>query len=108
MVNELNHRVKNTLATVQSIAMQTLRGMPILEERHALDQRICSLARAHDLLTARNWAGAAVEEVVARAIEPFAEAQFVLKAFLEVSPRLALGLSIALHELATNATSMAP
>jgi PAS domain S-box-containing protein len=105
MVNELNHRVKNSLASVQSIAMQTLRGAADPEAaRHMLDQRICSLARAHDLLTARNWSGAAMEDLVARAVEPFRAAQFVITGpSLDVSPRYALALSMALHELATNA-----
>jgi PAS domain S-box-containing protein len=105
MVNELNHRVKNSLATVQSIAMQTLRAAPDPEAaRHALDRRICSLARAHDLLTARNWQGAAMHEVVRRAIEPFVATRFAISGpALEVNPRHALALSMALHELATNA-----
>lgn len=105
MVNELNHRVKNSLATVQSIAMQTLRGAVDAEAaRHLLDQRICSLARAHDLLTARNWSGAALREVIGRAVEPFGPAKFVVDGpEVEVSPRYALTLSLALHELATNA-----
>src|ERR1700748_3548969 len=105
MVNELNHRVKNSLATVQSIAMQTLRGATDPEAaRLALDQRICSLARAHDLLTARNRVGAALHDVVGRAVEPFGAARFSIAGpWLEVSPRYALALSMALHELATNA-----
>ncbi|HEY4029660.1 MAG TPA: HWE histidine kinase domain-containing protein [Caulobacteraceae bacterium] len=105
MVNELNHRVKNSLATVQSIAMQTLRGAADPEAaRQALDQRICSLARAHDLLTARNWSGAALHDVVARAVQPFLASSFAIGGPpIEVSPRQALALSIALHELATNA-----
>ena len=105
MVNELNHRVKNSLATVQSIAMQTLRGAADPETaRHALDQRICSLARAHDLLTARNWIGAALGQVVRQAIEPFSSSRFAVGGpEVEVTPRHALALSMAVHELATNA-----
>jgi len=105
MVNELNHRVKNSLAAVQSIAMQTLRGATDPEAaRHMLDQRICSLARAHDLLTARNWSGAVLGDIVSRAVEPFAAARFAISGpAIEVSPRQALALSMALHELVTNA-----
>jgi two-component sensor histidine kinase len=105
MVNELNHRLKNSLATVQSVAMQTLRGAADPEAaRQALDQRICSLARAHDLLTARNWQGAEIRELVRRTVEPFAATRFVVSGpSLEVNPRHALALSMALHELATNA-----
>ena len=106
VVNELNHRVKNSLATAQSIASQSLRGEPdIAEAREAIEARIGSLARAHDLLTARNWSGADLQDVVARAVEPFAASQIQISgASLDVAPRLALALSMALHELATNAT----
>ena len=103
--NELNHRVKNTLATVQSITRQTLRTAKDLNAaRAAIDSRIHSLARAHDLLTRQNWSGAALSEVVARAVEPFGLARFALDGpALQVPPRYALALSMALHELATNA-----
>ncbi len=105
LVNELNHRVKNSLATAQSIAAQTLRGADDLKSaRIAIDARIGLLARAHDLLTARNWSGADLADVVGRAIEPFVVDQFELTGgSLEVSPKHALALSLALHELATNA-----
>jgi two-component sensor histidine kinase/PAS domain-containing protein len=106
LVNELNHRVKNTLATVQSIAYQTMRGAADLASaRSALDARIQSLARAHDLLTDRHWSGADLAEVVARAMAPFAAGQIAISGpSLDLSPKQALALSLALHELATNAT----
>jgi PAS domain S-box-containing protein len=105
LVNELNHRVKNTLATIQSIAFQTLRGASDLPAaRAALDGRIISLARAHDLLTERSWSGADLRDVIVRAMEPFAAGQIELSGpSLEISPKHALALSLALHELATNA-----
>jgi PAS domain S-box-containing protein len=105
LVNELNHRVKNTLATVQSIAFHTLRGAVDLKTaRAALDARILSLARAHDVLTDRSWSGADLGEVAARALAPFAAAQIVCGGpSRDVSPKLALALTLALHELATNA-----
>lgn len=105
LLNELNHRVKNTLATVQSIIVQTLRGATDLESaRTALIARIVSLAGAHDLLTDRSWAGADLAEVVARAMAPFAAAQITLEGnSVEISPKHVLALSLALHELATNA-----
>lgn len=107
LVNELNHRIKNTLATVQSIASMTIRGASDLPSARAkLDGRIISLAYAHDLLTERSWAGADLRDVVTRAMAPFSIAgQIELSgASLEVSPRHALALSLAVHELATNAT----
>ena len=105
LVNELNHRIKNTLATIQSIASMTLRGASDLPAaRAALDGRIISLAHAHDLLTERSWSGADLRDVVARVIEPFAAGRIeVAGASLDVSPRHALALSLAVHELATNA-----
>ena len=106
LVNELNHRVKNTLAAVQSIAVQTLRGATDFSSaRTALDGRIISLARAHDLLTDRSWSGADLRDVAFRAMEPFPIAQIELSgSSVEISPKHALALSLALHELATNAT----
>jgi len=105
LVNELNHRVKNSLATVQSIAGQTLRSATDLPSaRAALEARIGSLARAHDLLTDRSWSGADFGAVVARALEPFAATRLKISGPpLDISPKHALALSMALHELATNA-----
>jgi two-component sensor histidine kinase/PAS domain-containing protein len=106
LANELNHRVKNSLAAVQSIAIQTLRGATDLPSaRAALDGRIISLARAHDLLTDRSWSGADLRDVACRAMEPFAASQIELSGpSVDISPKHALALSLALHELATNAT----
>jgi two-component sensor histidine kinase len=103
--NELNHRVKNSLATVQSIVNQTLRGVTDIESaRAAVNARIVSLAGAHDLLTERSWSGADVADLVARAVAPFATDQITIDGpSLVVLPNQALALSLALHELATNA-----
>jgi two-component sensor histidine kinase len=103
LVNELNHRVKNT--TVHSIAHHTLRNAGDVEAmRQAIEFRIQSLARAHDLLTAQNWAGADVVEVVALATEPFSGARLAIGGpSVKLSPKQALALSMALHELGTNA-----
>jgi two-component sensor histidine kinase len=105
LVNELNHRVKNTLATVQSITSQTLRAAADLDHaRVAIEDRIISLARVHDLLTACSWSGADLRDLVEKAMQPFAPAQLQLAGpSVEVPPQLALALSLALHELATNA-----
>jgi PAS domain S-box-containing protein len=105
LVNELNHRVKNTLATVQSLVAQTLRGAVDFDlARGAIDARIVSLAEAHDLLTSRSWSGADVTDVVARAIVPFAAGRFSTEGpSVDLTPKQTLALSLALHELATNA-----
>jgi PAS domain S-box-containing protein len=108
LINELNHRVKNTLATVQSIAAQTLRSAPDLARaRETFEARLIALAGAHDLLTAESWHGARLADVVASAMAPFETAQRPRirrsgpPAWL--TARRALALSMALHELATNA-----
>ena len=65
LVNELNHRVKNTLAVVQSIASQTLRSATSLPEgERSLASRLVSLAKAHDILTEENWSGADLQDLV--------------------------------------------
>jgi len=80
LIHELNHRVKNTLATVQSLAMQTLRNTERSEDARALfESRLSALSRAHDLLTNENWEGASLGEVVHRALSPFrAQAERVM------------------------------
>src|ERR1700760_2868201 len=105
LANELNHRVKNTLATVQSIVNQTLRGATDVElARTAVNARIVALAEAHDLLTDRSWAGADIADLVARALAPFVTRQIIVDApSQDLSPGQALALSLAVHELATNA-----
>jgi len=107
LINELNHRVKNTLATVQSLAMQTLRNTERSDQARALfDSRLSALSRAHDLLTQQNWEGANLGEVVRRALAPFNVQSGrigVEGPEARLTPKQALSLSIALHELATNA-----
>ena len=105
LLNELNHRIKNTLATIQAITSQTLRAARDLPSaREALDRRIRSLAQVHDLLTVRAWSGANLTDVVMRALDAFPPAQVKMSGTaIDVSPKHALALSLALHELATNA-----
>jgi two-component sensor histidine kinase len=108
LINELNHRVKNTLATVQSIAGQTLRNAPTMEEaKTALEGRLLALSRAHDVLTRENWEGAELREIAAQALEPYsncAEDRLHLSGpKVRLPPRMALALAMVLQELATNA-----
>lgn len=105
LANELNHRVKNSLATVQSIVAMSLRSAVDLEAaRKAVGARILSLAEAHEVLTDRSWSGADLSDLVARAIAPFAGGDITVEGpSLDVSPKQALALSLALHELGTNA-----
>ena len=107
LINELNHRVKNTLATVQSIAAQTFRGAEREKELAVFNGRLLALSNAHNILTDENWESASLRAVVETAIQPFAvegSARFVLDGpDHRVSPKLAVTLSMVLHELATNA-----
>lgn len=108
LIHELNHRVKNTLATVQSIAAQTLRNAGVAQDtRAAFEARLFALSRAHDVLTRENWEGASLREVVSQSIEPYrgmGENRLAGEGpEVRLSPRAALALSMALQELATNA-----
>ncbi|HKV14368.1 MAG TPA: PAS domain S-box protein [Reyranella sp.] len=110
LVDELNHRVKNTLATVQSLAVQSMREAKSAEQgRTALDARLLALARAHDVLTREHWANAPISEIVAGATSAY-RGRGVAPARVEsggpeifLRPKAALAISMALHELATNA-----
>ena len=108
LIDELNHRVKNTLATVQSIAMQTLRNAETTElAKDALEMRLLGLSRAHDVLTRENWDGADLNDVVAQAIAPFRDRdghRFNCEGpDVRLNPRMSLAIAMALQELATNA-----
>jgi two-component sensor histidine kinase len=108
LVNELNHRVKNTLAAVQSIVSQTLRATSDMDRARAdVERRLIALSGAHDVLTRENWESADVHQIVRQALAPFANAapaRFTRRGpHFRVSPELSLALSMALHELATNA-----
>jgi PAS domain S-box-containing protein len=108
LIHELNHRVKNTLATVQSIASQTLRNAGTMEEaRSAMEARLFALSRAHDVLTRENWEGASLLEIVREAMAPYRHERerriHVEGPDVRLSPRMALAIAMALQELATNA-----
>ncbi|WP_188130581.1 PAS domain S-box protein [Neomesorhizobium albiziae] len=107
LIDELNHRVKNTLAVVQSIASQTLGRASTMEEaRAAFGARLINLANAHDVLTRESWVGASLREIVSDTIKPHAggENRFDVDGpNVQLSPTAALAMSMALHELSTNA-----
>jgi two-component system CheB/CheR fusion protein len=106
-VGELNHRVKNTLATVRAIAAQTLSNSKSIKEAlSAFEARLLALSRAHDLLTQESWAGADLNIVVKKAIEPLDtdQGRFHIEGpNVQLAPSAALSLAMAVHELATNA-----
>jgi PAS domain S-box-containing protein len=108
LIHELNHRVKNTLATVQSIASQTLRNALTMQDaKEALEGRLIALARAHDVLTKESWEGAELKDIVGQAVAPYTSRGenrlHVSGPEVRLSPRMALALAMALQELATNA-----
>ncbi|MFH6785534.1 MULTISPECIES: HWE histidine kinase domain-containing protein [Methylobacterium] len=108
LAEELNHRVKNSLATVQSIANQTLTHATSLSEaRTTFNARLQSLSAAHDVLTRESWEGATLAEIVEEALRPFRTGTGVRFKTggppVRLPPRLALAFVMALHELATNA-----
>ena len=110
LIDELNHRVKNTLATVQSIVWQALRNTADPAAiREAIEPRIFALSRSHDLLTRENWEGAGLLDLIKAALEPFGVANgrsdhiVITGMNIRVRPQIALALGIAFHELATNA-----
>ncbi|MBS7700074.1 MULTISPECIES: PAS domain S-box protein [unclassified Chelatococcus] len=101
---ELQHRVKNVLATVRAIAMQTFRDGTSKTARDLFESRLLSLARAHDLLTAEGWSGAEMSVLIADVLTPFVLENFDVEGpELRLSPEVVLAFSLALHELATNA-----
>jgi two-component sensor histidine kinase len=107
LVNELNHRIKNTLATVQSIASQTFRSTTdTAEAQRNFSDRIVALGRAHSLLNEERWNGADVRNIAESVMEPYmAEPGRVEMAgpHIRMKSGQALALSMVLHELATNA-----
>jgi PAS domain S-box-containing protein len=108
MINELNHRVKNTLATVQSMAAQTMRGEKDPAAAYGkFTARLLGLSEVHDVLTRERWHGAALLEVAERALKPFASqatGQVMIRGpDVWLQPGEALTMALVFHELATNA-----
>jgi PAS domain S-box-containing protein len=110
MIGELNHRVKNTLALVQSLATQTLHSATSLEGfEKAFTTRLHALAAAHDLLTDTNWVGTTLHHVIKTAVAPFAEREGRTAHIDFAGPTVwlnsntAITLALAFHELVTNA-----
>src|SRR5262245_53973156 len=108
LINEVNHRVKNTLATVQSLSSQTFRSSADAIARSKFDGRLGSLGRTYDVLSAKKWEGADIKEVIDATLEPFASADpdriRVTGPSVQLSARSVVMLSMVLHELATNAS----
>jgi two-component sensor histidine kinase/integral membrane sensor domain MASE1 len=108
LLDELNHRVKNTLATVQSISAQTLRSSTTMEAFHeAFEGRLMAISEAHNLLSRENWRGLMLEDLVRRELAPYgaedANRISIRGPQVWLPPSTALAFGMAVHELAANA-----
>jgi two-component sensor histidine kinase len=106
LIDELNHRVKNTLATVQSLAWQAARpGVPPQVAQERFQERLLALSRTHNLLNETHWEGASLRTILETELGPYATAGRVRldgpEVHLEARPAVVLGMAV--HELTTNA-----
>jgi two-component sensor histidine kinase len=109
LIHELNHRVKNTLSTVQSIVIRTLRGAATSgDARAAIEARLMALSRAHNVLSDRFWQRAGLLETVTSVLEVHQLAEpgriTVRGPDIHLKPQSALAVAMIVNELATNAT----
>ena len=109
ILEELHHRIKNTLATVSAIAAQSLRTASSIEHgQHAIESRLLALGRAHDLLLQARWSSADLEHIVHGATEPYdseGEGKFSIQGpDLKIVSGAVIALAMTLNELCTNAT----
>ncbi len=108
LMDELNHRVRNTLAIVLAIANQTLRhASSSAQFRADFEARVTALAAAHNLLTESNWDGAPLRDIAERVLKPHADPDRMRYRLegetIRLDPKYAVSLLMAFHELATNA-----
>jgi PAS domain S-box-containing protein len=107
LVDELNHRVKNTLAIVQGIAQQSFKDdVPPRQARAAFEGRLAALSEAHNLLTREHWSVVSMRQIIDDALRPHGgeSGRFTLDGpDLTILPKTAISLALAIHELATNA-----
>jgi PAS domain S-box-containing protein len=109
LIAELNHRVKNTLAIVQSIASHTRHASSPQDFEASFSSRLENLAKAHDLLTRSHWNGTSLKEVIDASLAPFLGPEDKVRLTASgpniwIAPNTAVTLALAFHELATNAT----
>jgi two-component sensor histidine kinase len=109
ILEELHHRIKNTLATVSAIASQSLRAATSIEDgQHAIESRLLALGRAHDLLLQARWSNAELAHIVRGATEPYdgeGAGKFSIGGpDLKIASGAVIALAMTLNELCTNAT----
>lgn len=107
LINELNHRVKNTLSVVQGIAHQTFSKDGVASgQRAKYEARLGALAAAHNILTEQNWVSASLNQLIEHVVRPFqsdAHAINFAGPDIDINPKAAVSFALAIHELATNA-----
>jgi PAS domain S-box-containing protein len=110
LINELNHRVKNTLATIQSIAALTARRSSSVEDFMSLfEARLIALSDTHNLLTANGWEKARLSDLLIQEFRPYAEDRLRMTGpEVTLAPEQALSMGLILHELVTNAAKYGP
>jgi two-component sensor histidine kinase/FixJ family two-component response regulator len=109
ILEELHHRIKNTLATVSAIASQSLRTATSIEHaQHAIEGRLVALGRAHDLLLQARWANASVEHTIRGATEPYigiGSGRISIQGpDIRITSGAVIALAMTLNELCTNTT----
>ena len=109
ILEELHHRIKNTLATVSAIASQSLRTATSIEHgQHAIESRLQALGRAHDLLLQARWSNASLAHIVRGATEPYDSqdaARFSISGpDIAITSGAVIALAMTLNELCTNTT----
>src|SRR5438445_9792836 len=109
ILEELHHRIKNTLATVSAIASQSLRNVPSAEHaQHAIEGRLLALGRAHDLLLQARWTSADLGKIVRGATEAFDNPdvpKFSIQGpSIQITSGAVIAIAMTLNELCTNAT----
>jgi PAS domain S-box-containing protein len=106
LIDELNHRVRNTLAIVQSLARQSFRGGPGAPGSELFESRLQALAIAHDMLTRSTWNAVKLEDIVREVLAPWCgdgKRYQVHGDPIDVAPKAAVTLAVAIHELCNNA-----
>jgi two-component sensor histidine kinase len=109
ILEELHHRIKNTLATVSAIASQSLRNVPEAgHAQHAIEGRLRALGRAHDLLLQAQWSSADLGKIVRGATEAFdgskASRFYIEGPDIRMTPNAVIAIAMTLNELCTNTT----
>ncbi|MGH6680119.1 MAG: sensor histidine kinase [Bradyrhizobium sp.] len=109
ILEELHHRIKNTLATVSAIASQSLRTATSIEHgQHAIESRLLALGRAHDLLLQARWSSASLAHIVRSATEPYESqdaARFSISGpEIQITSGAVIALAMTFNELCTNTT----